>query len=248
MQPTPKITIVTVCYNAAAVIEETILSVINQTYSNIEYIIIDGASTDNTMEVVNKYRNRISVVVSEPDKGIFDAMNKGIKLAMGEWINFMNAGDKFAANNVVEKVFEESKKDFDVLYGDYATKYNNKIRFRDAYAFFKKKTKFKEMGFSHQSVFVRTYLAKENTFDTHFKLCADYNMIWNFYYKLNASFAHVNVLVAVMDVVGGATIKYYKRHIQEVALICGYPISLLELNIRVTIHRCECLVKKLIWD
>ena len=86
----PLLTIVTVCYNAVDEIEKTILSVINQTYENIEYIIVDGASTDGTLNVINKYRDFISCCISEPDGGIYEAMNKGIKLATGEWINFLN--------------------------------------------------------------------------------------------------------------------------------------------------------------
>ncbi len=98
----PKISVVTVCYNAESAIENTILSVINQTYTSVEYIIVDGASKDSTMDIVNKYRDKISVIVSEPDKGIYDAMNKGIKLATGDWICFMNAGDSYVNENTIE--------------------------------------------------------------------------------------------------------------------------------------------------
>ena len=115
----PKISVVTVCYNAVKDIEKTILSVINQTYPNVEYLIIDGGSTDGTMDVVNKYRDNISVVVSEPDKGIYDAMNKGVKMATGEWINFMNAGDCFADDNVLGEVFKtEISPDVSLVYSD----------------------------------------------------------------------------------------------------------------------------------
>jgi len=90
----PLITIVTVVYNGAACIEETILSVLSQAYDNIEYLIIDGASTDDTIKIIQKYQNAVDYYFSEPDKGLYDAMNKGAMLSFGEWVNFMNAGDR----------------------------------------------------------------------------------------------------------------------------------------------------------
>ena len=105
---TSKVTVITVCYNAETGIEKTIQSVIGQTYQNIEYIIIDGGSKDHTLNIVNKYKDRISKVISEPDKGIYDAMNKGILAATGDWINFMNVGDSFFSPDTLSKVFEKS--------------------------------------------------------------------------------------------------------------------------------------------
>lgn len=113
-----KITIVTVCYNTVSTIEKTILSVINQTYQDIEYIVIDGASTDGTVDVINKYANNINVFISEPDKGIYDAMNKGIALATGDYINFMNAGDNFSSEDAIEKVVCLIDPKSDIVYGD----------------------------------------------------------------------------------------------------------------------------------
>lgn len=99
-----KITVVTVCFNAETGLEQTMLSVLNQTYPNIEYILIDGGSKDRTLDIIKKYSDRIKWI-SEPDKGIYDAMNKGIKMASGKWINFMNAGDRFASDDVLENIF-----------------------------------------------------------------------------------------------------------------------------------------------
>lgn len=89
----PKFSIVTVTYNAEAVLEDTIQSIVTQTYKNLEYIIVDGASKDKTIEIANRYREHIHILVSEPDKGLYDAMNKGLKLATGDYVCFLNAGD-----------------------------------------------------------------------------------------------------------------------------------------------------------
>ena len=100
----PKFSVITVTYNAGAVIEDTIQSVITQTYKNIEYIIVDGASTDKTMSIVNRYRDRIHTVVSEPDRGLYDAMNKGIRLATGDYVCFLNAGDELHEDDTLQLI------------------------------------------------------------------------------------------------------------------------------------------------
>ncbi|CAL1519211.1 glycosyltransferase family 2 protein [Chitinophaga sp. MM2321] len=113
----PVVSIITVCYNAGRFIESTIQSVLAQTYPHIEYIIIDGASKDNTLEVVAQYRSHIATVVSEKDKGLYDAMNKGMQLATGEYLLFLNADDTLTNNNVIEKMLSACT-DADVYYGE----------------------------------------------------------------------------------------------------------------------------------
>ena len=117
MIPT-KISVITVCYNAISGIEKTILSVLGQSYPNIEYIVIDGASTDGTVDVLRKYSEKIAFLISEPDDGIYYAMNKGIRVAKGEWICFLNAGDVFAGNDTLKNVLNVDSEGIDVLYGD----------------------------------------------------------------------------------------------------------------------------------
>ena len=92
--PHPKFSIITVTYNAAKVLEDTIQSIVTQTYKNLEYIIVDGGSTDETLDIIHKYQEHITTVISEPDQGLYDAMNKGIKLATGDYLCFLNAGTR----------------------------------------------------------------------------------------------------------------------------------------------------------
>lgn len=117
MQQKPTITIITVVYNAKSLIEETIKSVLQQTYPFIEYIVIDGASTDGTLEIIEPYRASLARFCSEKDAGIYDAMNKGLKKATGDYVLFLNAGDQLADSTTIENVFS-SKKDADVYYGN----------------------------------------------------------------------------------------------------------------------------------
>lgn len=113
----PRISVITVVYNNANGIENTIISILNQNYQNVEYIIIDGASTDGTVDIIKKYENHIHCWISEPDRGLYDAMNKGLKRATGEYIMFLNSGDLFYNSEVLANIFK-NEKNFDVFYGD----------------------------------------------------------------------------------------------------------------------------------
>lgn len=120
---TPKFSVITVCYNAQATLEDTIQSVIAQTYHHVEYIIVDGASKDRTLSIINRYRDHITTVVSEPDKGLYDAMNKGLRLATGDYVCFLNAGDSFHEDDTLQQMvhtLRELTELPDVLYGETA--------------------------------------------------------------------------------------------------------------------------------
>ena len=120
------ISIITVCYNSASTIEQTLQSVINQNFSQIEYIIIDGASNDQTLSIIDKYNSDIDIIISEPDNGIYDAINKGIKYASGDIVGFLHADDVFKNNYVLEKIHDSFNSDIDLIYGDieYVDKYD----------------------------------------------------------------------------------------------------------------------------
>lgn len=115
--PKPVFSIITVVFNGAAVLERTLQSVSSQTYSRLEYIVIDGGSTDGTLELLDQYREHIDVLISEPDRGLYDAMNKGLDHASGDFVWFLNAGDEFAASDTVAKLAEAWQGE-DVLYGE----------------------------------------------------------------------------------------------------------------------------------
>ena len=122
IHPTPKFSIITVTYNAGKVLDDTIQSVISQTYHHWEYIIVDGASKDNTLQIIQQYKDRIQKVVSEPDKGLYDAMNKGMKLATGDYVCFLNAGDSFYEDDTLQHMVHsiQGHELPDILYGETA--------------------------------------------------------------------------------------------------------------------------------
>lgn len=194
-----KFTIVTVCYNAQQIIEKTILSVLSQQYDNVEYIIIDGNSSDHTLSIINKYHNQISTIVSEPDKGIYDAMNKGIKIASGDYINFMNAGDTFVDDEVLTNISSIIiDNDKDVYFGDEIRCYKwGKVLSQGKY--FSKKSK--GLPFGHQSSFVRTSLLKDRPFNTSFKILADQESMTQLF-KANKTFMHIRQPIAYYDMYG----------------------------------------------
>lgn len=200
-----KITIVTVCYNAEKEIEQTIKSVIFQTYHNLEYIIIDGGSTDSTMQIVEKYRKKIHVVISEPDNGIFDAMNKGLRIATGDWINFMNAGDKFADCDVVSKVFNQSNREYDVIYGDayYVRSKGIELEKGREPRYIKR-----NMPNTHQSFFIRTNKAKKFGFDLRYRYASDYNMVYSIYmYNKGMGFFHLPAVICYYEAQNGFSMQ-----------------------------------------
>jgi glycosyltransferase involved in cell wall biosynthesis len=173
----PLITVVTVVYNRAELLEDTIKNVIEQSYDNIEYIIVDGGSTDGTLEVIRKYEHAIDYWVSEPDKGIFGAMNKGIDLGSGQWINFMNAGDYFFDAGVLRKVFEtpEAFNDADIIYGDHEVKYPRKNKIVKAG---KIENLWKGSQFCHQSALINIRYHKKNKFNMCRKIAADFEFFY----------------------------------------------------------------------
>lgn len=210
----PKISIITVCYNAQSTIENTILSVISQNYCNIEYIIIDGGSTDGTVDIIKKYADRLAYWVSEPDKGIYDAMNKGIAVATGEWIHFRNSGDTFYDNNVIERVFgNKFPEDTVVVHGDCEFIYRNKRKImRPAILTCSYK---KKMPIYHPACFVRSSYHKEHLFNVKYRSSSDYNFIYQiFENKLRTEY--LSFPFSVFDFRDGFSVKNWKMAKSEI--------------------------------
>jgi glycosyltransferase involved in cell wall biosynthesis len=170
------VTVVTIVRNGRDSLEKTILSVIGQDYKNIEYILVDGGSTDGTLEIIRRYDDRIDYWLSEPDRGIYDAMNKGTGLASGEWINFMNSGDMFHGNGVVSRIFAVDRSRCDLIYG------NDEVIYAGGFSRMVKavgvEDLWKGMNCSHQNIFTRTQLVREYGFNVDNTICADFELIY----------------------------------------------------------------------
>lgn len=215
-----KISVATVCFNAVSVLEKTIVSVLDQKRIDFEYLIIDGGSTDGTIDVIKKYEDRITFWKSEPDKGVYDAMNKAIKYASGNWINFMNAGDYFVDEEVLFRVFKCVNNNYDVIFGDTVGLINGKLYRKECRPFYEHLPLHQSMGFVHQSSFVKLNLAKQYPFDLKYELAADYNMMISLY-KLGCRFLYVKEVVAFYEG-NGLSDKKKKKHIEELYEI-DYP-------------------------
>ncbi len=173
-----KVTIVTVCLNAAKTIEKTICSVLKQTYREYEYILVDGQSSDETNDIIKRYIPQFESkgicfkYVSEKDKGIYDAMNKAVDMAEGEWIAFMNADDSYYDENVLKRVFTADEYEtVDILYGSTNFIFNTRQEIQEPLEVDVLRDR---AAFAHQSAFIRTQYMRQEHFDSTLRLAADY--------------------------------------------------------------------------
>lgn len=197
-----KISVVTVCYNAADLIEGTIRSVADQTYTDMEYIVIDGSSNDGTTDIIRRYADVITYCISEPDNGIYDAMNKGIAAATGDYIIFMNAGDKFADHEVLANVVPHLGKQT-VVSGRWNRCYSDG-RVKSAAPKPTKSLKV-EMPVCHQATFIRLPYHKRHLFDTSFRLSADYNFFYHAW-RNGETFSYIDeTIVNFLEAEGAST-------------------------------------------
>ncbi len=210
----PKLSVITIVYNNLKDIERTMLSVLNQTYSNIEYIIIDGASTDGTKEIIENYRSRVAHFISEQDKGIYDAMNKGLAMASGDYVLFMNSGDEIYAPETVAEVFAAAPSG-DIYYGEtemFDENWNSlgQRRHRAPEHFDWHSFKF-GMNISHQAIYIKRSLTEE--FDLRYKYSSDIDWILKAA-KKSSNIVNTHMYVAKY-LVGGISKKKHWASLKE---------------------------------
>ena len=211
-----KISIITVTYNSGATLEQTIRSVLEQSYSNIEYIIIDGQSTDNTLQIVDKYRSRIATLVSEKDKGLYDAINKGIARATGDVIGLLHSDDFYMHPQVIEKyaaLFEKEKPD--AVYSDlYYVDRDNTDKIVRKW----KSGSYRSGAFingwmpPHPTFFVkREVYERFGTFHPDFKSAADYELMLRFIEKQKIRLAYLPEYTVKMRTGGQSNVTVQNR-------------------------------------
>lgn len=228
----PKFSIITVTYNAGAVLEDTIQSVITQTYRNVEYIIVDGDSKDHTLDIINRYREHIHTLVSEPDKGLYDAMNKGIRLATGDYLCFLNAGDELHEDDTLQLMVHSitGTELPDVLYGETAIvdEEGHFLRMRRLSAPEDLNWKsFKDgMIVCHQAFFPRRELAEP--YDLRYRFSADFD--WCIRIMKKSHTLHNTHLTLIDYLNEGMTTRNHRASLHErFRIMCrhyGYPSTL----------------------
>ena len=236
-----KISIITVCFNANKTIEQTIISVLSQTYQNIEYIIIDGGSVDGTIGIIKKYSSKVDKIISEKDNGMYDALNKGIKLATGDIIGILNSDDFFSNNNILNLIvckFNENL-ELDAIIGDVAfvDKTNKIIRHCSAKKWDISKFRFGNMP-PHPSFYCKKYCYdKFGYYNIKFKIAGDFELLLRFFYINKIQFSHIPKTMVSMNL-GGLSTSGVKstltinREILEAFKINGLKTNFLYLYLR----------------
>lgn len=217
-----KVSIITVCYNSEKTIANTFDSIRNQTYSNIEYIVVDGNSKDSTLKLIKSNADIISKWVSEPDKGLYDAMNKGIQMATGDIIGILNSDDTLLNENVISNVvkFHESH-NIDASIGN-IIQHNTKGKTKRVYSSKKWNPQKLKIGFMppHPSIFIRKEIYdKHGLFKTDFEIGADYAIITRFFLNNNIEWKYSGITTTAM-LIGGASSSGVKSYVQVTKDIC----------------------------
>lgn len=193
----PKISVITVCFNAVHTIEKTLQSVIHQTYDPIELIIVDGGSTDGTIDVIKKYEEKISLWKSEPDDGVYDAMNKAVKMAGGDWLFFLNSDDVFYDPEVLNRVAPLLQHPNTIYYGDVI-----KLPTNERYSGRFSRYKLSGQNICHQSIFYPKIVFDIYQYDTRYKIYADWDLNIKCMGNPNLRFEYINQVIAYFNIEG----------------------------------------------
>jgi glycosyltransferase involved in cell wall biosynthesis len=233
-----------VVYNAEDSIRKTLNSVKAQTYDDYELIVIDGGSTDSTLDIISDFDDIIEIVISENDEGIYDAMNKGVSLAKGVFTAFLNAGDRYYSENCLIEIFgQDNVSSYDVVYGSNYYLKNNKMIFQKPRPL---SSFYKGMPFNHQSVFVKTHLVKKYPFKHQvYKIQCEYEFLLKLYLS-GYSFYSTDIIVAVYEAGGYSDMNFLERTLERWiilkragisdAVIDKYYLSLVENDILGSAH------------
>lgn len=210
-----KVSVVTVCRNALDMLKCTMESVMEQTFGDMEYIVVDGASTDGTVEFLKKYDEKHVKWVSEPDKGIYDAMNKGVAMASGEMVIFMNAGDRFCGSETLQRMINDVSADAEVVYGDVVKEQNGDMVCKKAEA----PQNSHRMYFCHQSAMTRRDLLIKFPFDIKHKYSADFKFFKQVYLA-GARFVQLPYPVAIFDTNGVSNTRRSAGLHDNIRVVC----------------------------
>lgn len=204
MNTQPKISVIIVVYNAANTVETAINSILEQTYKNTEVIVIDGGSVDGTLEILKKYKAANLRWISEPDKGIYDAMNKGIRFSSGEWLYFLGADDKLYGNKILEDIFKESDlHDAEFLYGNVKRGTHSKLY--DGEFDYEKLLK---KNISHQAVFYKTDIfLRSGSYNLRYRTHADWDVNLRCFENQTVKTKYIDKIIACFAT-GGASVNY----------------------------------------
>lgn len=224
----PEVSIITVCYNAVNTIEQTICSVLGQNYNKIEYIIVDGHSDDGTINIIKKYENKLAKFISEPDKGLYDALNKGILISNGDWIGILNCGDVFCTSSTISNIFNSDiSNNIGVIYGNSLEICRESVIHKIYRAPDEKSII--PPDYRHGASFVRSDIHKKYLFSINeypkYDYALDYHQIYRMY-KSGVVFMHKNIDV----------IEYQKDGISNRPWRNKYLRCLIENDGKLNIH------------
>lgn len=209
-----KISIITVCYNSGKTIEDTFKSVQSQLYKNIEYIVIDGGSKDNTLDLINQYKDIIDYTVSEKDKGLYDAINKGIEKSTGDFVGILNSDDIFYSERTLQLIanFLVDNSDIEASIGDIVQHNNNKVIRKYSSKNWRPEDLKKGFMPPHPSIFIKkSVYNKFGLYKLGYKIAADYELIIRYFLKEKIRFKYSGIITTSM-LVGGASSSGYRSY------------------------------------